>query len=128
LPEVFSVFAGEPLDPADERSRGSVVTAPVVAALPGVIAFEPETVEPEPVAVGRSDPPPEAPDGGVETCASAAPDTANATKTAPTQILSMTCLLRALASARHEHQTRPPGRTFLCPEIPRIKKFAKNSA
>jgi hypothetical protein len=113
LPEVLSVLAGDPLDPADERSRGSVVTAPVVAAVPGVIAFEPETVEPEPVAVGRSDPPPEAPDGGVETCACATPDTANATKTAPTHILSMSCLLRALAS----HTTRAPNAAAR-PDVP----------
>jgi hypothetical protein len=72
LPEDW-VFAGDPVDGPDELSRGSGVIAPVVAAVPGVIAGEPETVEPEPVARGRSDPPPDAPDGGVETCATTAP-------------------------------------------------------
>jgi hypothetical protein len=73
LPDEDWVFAGDPVDGPEDASRGSGVMEPVVAAVPGVIAGEPETVDPEPVATGRSDPPPDAPDGGVETCATAAP-------------------------------------------------------
>ena len=73
MPDEFWVLAGDPVEPAVDGSRGSGVIAPVVAAAPGTIAGDPETVDPEPVAVGRSEPPPDAPDGGVETCASAAP-------------------------------------------------------
>jgi hypothetical protein len=104
FPDEFPVFAGDPVEPADEGSRGSGVIEPVVAAVPGVIAGEPETVEPEPVATGRSDPPPDAPDGGVETCARAPPVIAIMMMVAATAIFMM-----IVSSGRHAEVRRMRG-------------------
>jgi hypothetical protein len=100
FPDELPVFAGEPVEPADEGSRGSGVIAPVVAAVPGVIAGEPETVDPEPVAVGRSEPPPDAPDGGVETWASAPWVSAMMMTVPATAIFMMIVSLRPRAEVR----------------------------
>jgi len=103
LPDEFSVFAGEPLEDAVAGSRGSRVTAPVVVAVPGVMAGEPETVEPVPVAVGRSEPP-DAPDGGVETCAWATPAAMQAAKTVPIDSLSMAFSCGRKRARKHDSQ------------------------
>jgi len=113
LPDEFSVFAGEPVEAAVAGSRGSRVTAPVVVAVPGAMAGDPETVEPVPVAVGRSERPPDAPDGGVETCAWAAPVARQAAKTAPIDSLSMALSCGRKRARKHDSQTPPSPATFL---------------